>query len=78
MYNFDHMGQYYRSISAALEEGKQHIVLRNSTLSCVEYLALSALDGLSSLSSAAPDADVQAAGLSSIQTRELNDGKKVI
>lgn len=65
MYNFDNMGQYYGSISAALEEGQQHIVLRNSTLSCVEYLALSALDGLSALR-AVPDADVPAAGLSSI------------
>ena len=78
MYNFDNMDQYYPTVSAALEEGKQHIVLRNSTLSCVEYLALSALDGLSSLSSATPDADVPAAGLSSIQTRKLNDDTEVL
>lgn len=77
MYNFDNIDQCYSSMSAALEEGTQHIVLRNSTLSCVEYLSLSAIQELSSLSSAAPDADVPVAGLSSVQTYDIG-GKKVL
>ena len=46
LFNFGETDTFYESVSAAQLCGQQHIVLRNASLSAVEYMQLSALSVL--------------------------------